>query len=104
VQPATSLRSARRRAGLTQRGLAARAAVPQSVIARLESGRVVPRVDTIDHLLRACGWALEVVPRAGADIDRTALRELLALTPRERLVAAAADAAGIEALDRARRS
>ena len=49
---------ARRRAGLTQRQLAAKAGIPQESIARIERGRVDPRVGTLDRtqfagLLRA---------------------------------------------------
>lgn len=96
VAPAQMLRQARRRAGLSQRELAERAGVPQSAVARLESGRVVPRVDTLERLLRACGSTLEVVPIP--EVDRTAIRELLRLTPGERLRLAAAEAASLERL------
>jgi transcriptional regulator with XRE-family HTH domain len=84
--------------------LAARADVAQSVIARLEAGRVNPRVDTLTHLLRACGWDLELAPRHGEGLDRSAIRRLRRLSPRERLRAAAADAAGIASLERAARA
>ncbi len=79
------LRTARRRAGLTQRKLASIAAVPQSVVARIESGGVVPRVDTLDRLLEACGEGLESVPRPGIGADRTLAWELLELSIPERL-------------------
>lgn len=65
------LRHARRRAGLTQRQLAARSGIPQETIARIESGRTDPRVGTLDRLLEACGWGLEVMPRPGQGVDRT---------------------------------
>jgi transcriptional regulator with XRE-family HTH domain len=103
VNAEAALVRARRRAGLTQRELAARTGVAQPAIARLEAGRVVPRVDTLSRLLRACGWDLDVVPRYGEGVDRSVIRELLALTPRRRLELAAADAAGVAALDRAAR-
>jgi hypothetical protein len=63
----------------------------------------MPRFDTFTHLLRACGSDLELVPRYGEGVDRTAIRRLLQLTPRQRLELAAADAAGVAALDRATR-
>jgi transcriptional regulator with XRE-family HTH domain len=65
------LRQARRRAGLTQRQLGEKAGVPQSVIARIESRAVIPRVDTLDRLLDACGEGLESAPRPGRGVDRT---------------------------------
>jgi predicted transcriptional regulator len=71
MDPARVLRQARRRAGLTQRDLAARAGVPQSRVAKIESGTVVPRVDTFDRLLAACGEGLESHPRPGRGVDRT---------------------------------
>lgn len=65
------LRHARRRAGLTQRGLAAKTGIPQETIARIESGRVDPRVTTLDRLLEGCGFGLEHLPRLGIGVDRT---------------------------------
>lgn len=83
--PSRALRQARRRAGLTQRELAARTGVPQSTIGRIESGRADPRVSTLDGLLRACGDELDAVPRRGVGEDRTLPRGLLRLTPDQRI-------------------
>jgi predicted transcriptional regulator len=96
MKAARLLRTARRRAGLSQRELADAAGVAQPAIARIESGRVQPRVDTLDRLLEACGWDLEVAPRLGIGVDRTVMRLLLRLTPIERLELAVADARGLE--------
>jgi len=85
------VREARGRAGLTQRQLAAKAGIPQETIARVERGRSDPRVTTLDRLLEACEFGLEVVPRLGIGIDRTQIYELLQLTPSERLTLAIAD-------------
>lgn len=82
------LRDARRRAGLTQRQLAAKTEIPQETIARIERGRVDPRVGTLDRLLEGCGYGLESMPRLGIGVDRTQIRELLKLTPSERLARA----------------
>lgn len=98
MDAARVLRQARRRAGLTQRALAELAGVPQSQIAKIESGAVVPRVDTLDRLLEACGEGLESLPRPGIGLDRTGYRELLALSPRERLEAAQRAADGLDRL------
>jgi predicted transcriptional regulator len=83
---------------MSQRELAEAAGVPQPAIARIEAGRVQPRVDTLDRLLEACGSDLEVAPRLGIGIDRTVMRRLLRLTPEERLAVAVADARGLERL------
>ncbi|MGH2573205.1 MAG: helix-turn-helix domain-containing protein [Actinomycetota bacterium] len=89
------LLQARKRAGLSQRDLAARAGMPQSAIARIEKGVVLPRVDTLDRLLAGCNEALESRPRLGRGVDRTAIRQLLRLTPGERARLAAAEAANL---------
>src|SRR5438270_235772 len=77
------LREARLKAGLTQRELSMRAGIAQPAIARIESGKVTPRVDTLDRLLRACGWALESTRRLGEGLDRTGIHELLSIAPEE---------------------
>jgi predicted transcriptional regulator len=98
------LSQARRRAGLSQRGLASRVGVPQPVIARIERGGVTPRVDTLARLLEGCGEALQSRPTLGAGLDRTAIRELLKLTPAERARLAVEEAQNVSrALDRSTR-
>ena len=79
------VRHARARARLTQRELAAKVGIPQETIARIESGRVDPRVGTLDRLLEGCGYGLEHAPRLGIGIDRTTISRLIELTPSERL-------------------
>lgn len=98
MNTATTLRNARRAAGLSQRELALRTRVAQPAIARIESGGVVPRVDTLERLLRACGHNLEVTERAGAGVDRSVIRQLLGLTPRQRLDLAVAEARNLDRL------
>lgn len=89
--PGRMVRYARRRAGLTQRELSAKAGIPQETIARIEAGRVDPRVGTLDRLLEACEMGLEVMPRLGIGIDRTQFQALLDMTPSERLALAIED-------------
>lgn len=67
VDAATTLRLARQRSGLTLRDLAERAATSHSTLAAYESGRIVPRVDTLDRILRAAGFASDVEIRVRAD-------------------------------------
>ena len=94
----TELRSARRRAGLSQRELAARAGVPQPTVARIESRAVSPRIDTLDRLLAVCDAELTVAPRSGAGVDRGPIRALLRLTPSERLRLAVDEARNLDRL------
>jgi transcriptional regulator with XRE-family HTH domain len=103
AKAARFLRQARRRADLTQRDLAERLGVPQSQIAKIESGAVVPRVDTLDRFLRACGETLEPMPLLGIGIDRSGFREAFKRTPRERLQEAARWSAGMRRLREAAR-
>jgi predicted transcriptional regulator len=91
------LRYARRRAGLTQRELAKRAQVPQPAIARIESGRVSPRLSTILPLIEATGFALELTPRIGGGVDRTLIRSSLVRSPEERIRAATVAASNLDA-------
>jgi transcriptional regulator with XRE-family HTH domain len=84
MDAAGMLRDARRRAGLSQRELARRARVPQPTVARIESGVVVPRVDTLDRLLGGCGLALDSVERPGTGVDRSLLRDRLRLSVAQR--------------------
>ena len=85
------LRDARHRAKLTQRELSAKAGIPQETIARIERGRVNPRVTTLDCLLEACGYGLESMPRLGIGIDRTQIVERLRVPMERRLEVAMAD-------------
>ena len=90
------IRYARRSAGLSQRELALRSGVPQPAIARIESGRSRPRLDTFERLLRACGVRLDLSPVAGEGVDRTAIRRLLSLSPAERARLAVKEARNLE--------
>lgn len=97
MDSAAALRSARSQAGLTQRQLGTLAGIPQPTIARIETGVETPRVSTLSRLLSHCQASLVVAWQPGAGVDRTMIRELLRLTPAERLERAVADARGLEA-------
>jgi len=88
VDAARLVRYARRRAGLTQRALAERAGVPQPAIARIESASVSPRVRTLEQLLAAAGFTLELAPRIGDGVDRSLIRSALERSPEDRIRAA----------------
>jgi len=94
MDPARAVREARRRAGVTQEELARSAGLRQPAVARIEAGRVTPRVDTLDRILRGCGMSLVVEARMGAEVDRTGIARLLQQAPAERLSRAAASARG----------
>lgn len=87
---------ARRKAGLSQRALAARARVTQATVARIEKREIDPRIGTVLRLLRACDFDLELVPLAGIGVDRTPLRELLKLSPSERVRIATREGRNLE--------
>jgi predicted transcriptional regulator len=103
MQAGRELRNARRRAGLSQRALAARTGVAQPTIARIERSQDDPRVGTLDRLLRACDETLESVPVAGSGIDRTEIRVLLRLTPAQRVASLLDEARTLDRLTHARR-
>ena len=79
------IREARRRAGLTQAQLAARAGTAQPAIARWESGGVAVSLDDVIRLIRLCGLDLEfhIVPRDDSDSAQAA--RLARLSGPERL-------------------
>ena len=56
----------RQELGLNQRELAERCGVPQSTIARMESGAVTPKLDTLIKVCRELGLRLKVERVKGA--------------------------------------
>lgn len=79
------VREARKRAGLTQAELAARAGTTQSAIARIESGAVSPSLVHLTELVQAAGFDIDVrlVPYDDHDLSM-ALRNRT-LSPDQRL-------------------
>lgn len=88
MNAARILREARGRAGLSQSELARRTGVAQPAVARIEGGRSVPRVDTLERLLNACGATLVSEPNLGAGVDRAEIERLLRHSPERRLAEA----------------
>lgn len=76
---AATLRAARRRAQLSLRELAARAATSHSALAAYESGRKVPTVDTFERVLRAAGFTatIDLEPAIGGPDAGDRGRELV---------------------------
>jgi transcriptional regulator with XRE-family HTH domain len=87
MSPSVLVRSARKRAGLTQAELAERAGVTQSVIARLERGGGNPTFLTLERVLHAAGHRLELsaVHQGLSTVDETLIQQQLALSPVERV-------------------
>ena len=54
------VRLARERSGLSQRELAARSGVPQSLISRYEAGSVEPGLSTVQRLINATGVVMTI--------------------------------------------
>lgn len=88
MTPATILRQARIRAGLSQRALAMRAGTAQSVVARIEAGGTSPTWETLTRLLEASGFVLDA-SLAIAPAEQTHMLSdvprILRLTPEQRL-------------------
>jgi transcriptional regulator with XRE-family HTH domain len=84
--PGELLREARKRHGVSQRRLAARASTTQSAISRIERDRVSPSVETLRELLYLLGEDLTLgAERRDAGIDATLNAQRLRLSPTERL-------------------
>jgi transcriptional regulator with XRE-family HTH domain len=81
------VRRTRERQGLSQRRLARRAGTTQAVVSRIERGLASPTVDTLERLLGAMGWELDMRLRRSRwqDHDPDALRAWGMLTPQQRL-------------------
>jgi len=80
---------------LTQRQLAEKTGVPQSTVGRIEAGTTMPRVDTFERLLEACGMDIELTHKRGVGVDTTLIEDMLELTPQERLERVAADSENV---------
>ncbi|MCW0216159.1 MAG: helix-turn-helix domain-containing protein [Pseudonocardia sp.] len=64
--PGGLVRAARRRADLSQRGLAAEAGMARSTVSRIEAGTLVPSLATLGRLLAVAGLRLVLVDEDGA--------------------------------------
>lgn len=82
------LRTARQRAGMSQRALAHKAGTAQSVVARIELEETIPSFATLTELLAAAGFHLRADLQPRLRVDRSQLDDvprILALTPAERI-------------------
>jgi transcriptional regulator with XRE-family HTH domain len=95
------LRTARRRHGLTQEQLAARARTSQAAISRIERGLVSPSVATLTTLLDLMGEELVLDARSiDYGHDATLTRQNLEHSPERRIARQAAWARGVRELQR----
>jgi transcriptional regulator with XRE-family HTH domain len=87
ILPGKLLREARHRRGLTQADLARRLDTSQSVVARLESGRANPTLETFRRAIAATGHDLrvELQPLGWPPIDESLIAGNLRHTPADRI-------------------
>ena len=96
------LKTVRRRHGLTQEQLAARARTSQAAISRIERGLVSPSIDTLASLVDLMGEELQL----GAEPidyghDEAMLRQNLEQSPEQRIERQASGSRGLKELQTA---
>ena len=79
------IRDARERAGLTQADLARRAGTSQPAIARYEAGQALPRLETAQRCVEACGFELRIELEQTSSQRRAAADAALARSVEDRL-------------------
>lgn len=79
------IREARLRAGMSQSQLAEELDTHQSVVARWETGRTEPSLDTVVRAVQATGFDLTFSITNRDDHDLALIRRELRLSPHERL-------------------
>lgn len=79
------VREARTRAGLSQGDLAERLGTTQSAVSRWEHGHDEPRLSRLAAILAACGVRADVTFAPDDGVDRTQIRQQLAMSPADRL-------------------
>jgi transcriptional regulator with XRE-family HTH domain len=72
-----TLKEVREKRGWTQRDLASRLGLTQTHISGIESGKIVPRYDTLLELVRILDRDLLMVPRALVPVVQSLIRDLL---------------------------
>jgi transcriptional regulator with XRE-family HTH domain len=78
-----ALKEAREKRAWTQRDLASRLGLTQKHISGIESGKIVPRYDTLLELVRALDRDLLMVPRALVPVVQSLIRDHLKDQPGE---------------------
>jgi transcriptional regulator with XRE-family HTH domain len=85
MDAAAMVRTARRRAGFTQRELSRRSGIPQPTISRIERGLTSPTFDTLRPLIEAAGMEMQLAEPVSDGVDRSLIREQLRRSPADRL-------------------
>jgi DNA-binding XRE family transcriptional regulator len=86
LDPATLLRDARSRAGLTQRQLGLRLGITQAAVAKLERPGANPTIETLAGAIWATGHRLQLsTPTRHVGVDESLIRKQLELSPLQRL-------------------
>ena len=83
VEMRRALIGAREKLGWSQRDLASRLGIGQRHISGIESGKIVPRYDTLLEIVRMLGRDLIMVPRALVPIVQSLVRDHLKDEPGE---------------------
>ncbi len=78
-----TLKKAREKRGWSQRDLGSRLGLPQMHISGIESGKIVPRYDTLLELVRMLDRDLIMVPRALVPVVQSLVRDNLKDQPGE---------------------
>jgi HTH-type transcriptional regulator / antitoxin HipB len=78
-----ALKEAREKRGWSQRELGSRLGLPQMHISGIESGKIVPRYDTLLELVRILDRDLLMVPRALVPVVQSLVRDHLKDQPGE---------------------
>ena len=78
------IREARRRAALTQAELGERLGTSQSVVARWERGDVLPSLETVRRVVRACDLDLTFHLTRHDDSNVTIIDQHIRMTPAQR--------------------
>lgn len=84
LSPKVIIRSLRKRLRMTQKQLAKRVGLPQSYIAKVESGNTNPSSETLEKIFRALNCHLALLPIPEIDPD-TALEEQALVTAEKRV-------------------
>ena len=70
-----ALRDARKKRGWSQRELARHLGIAQRHVSGIESGKIVPRYDTLLELVRTLDYDLMMVPRALVPVVQSLVRD-----------------------------
>ena len=84
MEAGTIVRTARRRAGLTQAELARRVGLTQPSVARIEGGHSEPGVGQLRRLVEACGLDLRIGLAEPDDADWSVASRNLRFSPEQR--------------------